>query len=138
MASSFENWSHFPGSYILNILYILNVKHGDTGSYCFSTRCSLFSFRRHLTWLESDYKVFFLESSFHISSPLFFCLFLVDLLGSVSCVHSSRVNQRCGKTELKDPLSGSFPSGIIPLCFCGEHDFPRLSPYPCHKNSFSH
>lgn len=34
-----------------------------------------------------------------------FCLFLVDLLGSVPCVHSSRVNQKCGKTELKDPLS---------------------------------
>ena len=44
-----------------------------------------------------------------------FCLFLVDLLGSVPRVHSSRVNQRCGKTELKDPLSGSFPSGITPF-----------------------
>lgn len=79
MVSSFENWSHFPGSYTLNILDILDVKHGDSGSYYLSTRYTFFSFSRHLTLLEVDYKLFFLGSSFYLNSDIFVCFQLIFL-----------------------------------------------------------
>lgn len=79
MVSSFENWSYVAGSYTWNILDILNVKHGDSGSYYFSARYSFFSFSRHLTLLEVDYKLFFLGSSFYLNSDIFVCFQLIFL-----------------------------------------------------------